>query len=238
MSYITNKDFYLKVAMGEVPNHSIMSKFGQNSDVGTAAYEAVWDGGGTYTYPADGSADITKIVSTAADTGTAEVQGLDVNGDLVVQNATLNGTTAVTLTTPLWRVFRIKNMGSTDWSGDVTCTDGTTTYAKVQAGNNQTLMALYTIPNGYTGYMLKGTNSLAGVSRSYAVAGKMSMRPYGGVFQLKKTFGLQSDGSSFFEMDYPLPAKIAGKTDIKVEVISSASGGVVNTTFDILLVKD
>ena len=63
------------------------------------------------------------------------------------------------------------------------------------------------------------------------------MRSYGGVFQLKKTFGLSSDGSSFMTMDWPLPGKILAKTDIRVDAISSATGGI-NTTFEILLVDD
>jgi len=63
----------------------------------------VWDGGATYTYPADGNADITKVVSSdAGDTTDLEVQGLDATGALTVQTVTLTGTTAVVLPTPLW----------------------------------------------------------------------------------------------------------------------------------------
>jgi len=241
MSYVIDTPFYLEVAKGNISGHSVMSKFGQNSEVGTEAYEDVWDGGGTYTYPADATADITELVSTeAADTEDIEIQGLSSDGTLTVQTKTLTGTTPVTLTTPLWRVFRLKNMGSTDLVGDVTVenTGNTIEYAKIQIGNNQTLMALYTIPKDKTGYMLQGTNSIAGTNRTYAVAGRMLMRPFGGVFQLKKTFGLQSDGTSFLIMDWPLPGKIAAKTDIRVQAISSAADGVINTTFEILLIDD
>ncbi len=234
------RDFYLEVARGNVTGYSTVSKFGQNDDL-DASYQDVWDGGGTYTYPADGNADITEIVSTSSsDTEDIEVQGLDINGDLTVQTETLTGTTPVTLTTPLWRVFRLKNVGTSDLVGAVTAenTANTVDYAKIAIGNNQTLMALYTIPNGKTGYMIQGTNSLAGVSRAYAVAGRMAMRQYGKVFQLKKTFGLQSDGTSFFVMPHPLPGKIPAKTDIRVSAESSTSTGVINTTFEILLVDD
>ncbi len=239
MSYETiNEDFYLKVAKGDITGYSIMSKFGQNDDVGTGAWEDVWDGGGTYTYPADGNADITEIVSTAADTVDIEIQGLDVDGVLTIQTETLTGTTPVTLTTPLWRVFRLKNMGATDLAGDVTVenTGNTIEYAKIVNGNNQTLMALYTIPYGKTGYLLQGTNSLYGISRDYSLNGKMAMRLFGGVFQLKKTFGLDSNGTSFLTMNFPLPGKIPAKTDIRVSAISIGKAGGVNTTFEILVV--
>ena len=39
-------DFYLNISKGLVPGHTIMSKFGQNDDIGTGAYEDIWDGGG------------------------------------------------------------------------------------------------------------------------------------------------------------------------------------------------
>lgn len=239
MTFIGNEDFYLKVAKGLIPGHSIMSKFGQNAAL-SGAYEDIWDGGGTYTYPANGNADITKIVSTSgSDTTDVEVQGLSSDGTLTVQTITLTGTTAIVLATPLWRVFRLKNVGAADFLGDISAqnTALSVVYAIIQVGNNQTLMALYTIPLGKTGYLLQGTNSLVGTNRAYTVDGRMSMRPYGGVFQLKKTFGLSSDGTSYMVMQFPLPGKIPARTDIRVSAESSATGGM-NTTFEILLVDD
>jgi len=233
--------FLLRVAKGEISGHTIMSKFGQNDDIGTGAYEDIWDGGGTYNYPTVGTAPITKLIGhNAADTEPIEVQGLDISGDLVVQTKTLTGTTAVTLDTPLWRVFRLKNIGTNDLVADVCAiNDGDTVdYACINNGNNQTLMALYTIPNGKTGYLLQGTNSIIGTNRGYSISGKLWMRPFGLVFQLKKTFGLASDGSGFIIMPFPLPGKIPEKTDIRVSAISSANGGGVNTTFEILLIDN
>ena len=126
----------LRVAKGEIPGHSIMSKFGQNDAVGTGAWEDVWDHGGTYTYPADGSADITKVVSEDVnDTEPIEIQGLSSDGTLTLQTITLTGTTAVDLTTPLWRIFRMKNIGSNDLVGEVHATNtlGGTIYACINA---------------------------------------------------------------------------------------------------------
>jgi len=239
MSYIGDREFLLEVAKGNITGHSIMSKFGQNNAL-SGAYEDVWDGGGTYSYPANATASITHIYSTDGGDGQdIEVQGLSSDGTLTVQTKTLDGTTAVALDTALWRVFRLRNMGVTDNAGIVhaSVSNKATSYAQIAIGNNQTLMALYTIPLGKTGYLLQGTNSLTGTNRTYSVSGKMSMRAYGGVFQLKKTFGLSSDGSSYMVMPFPLPAKMPAKTDIRVSAISSATGGI-NTTFEILLVDD
>lgn len=234
-------DFYLNVSKGLVPGHSIVNKFGQNDALNSSTYEDIWDGGGNYIYPANGTNPITKLVAhNSADTELIEVQGLDINGDLVTQTKTLTGLTAVTLDTPLWRVFRLKNVGTSDLVDDVCAiNDGDTIdYACINNGNNQTLMALYTIPNGKSGYLYQGTNNLSGVTRAVAASGKLWMRPYGLVFQLKKTFGVNSEGNSFIRLPAPLPGKIPAKTDIRVSAIASANGVSLNTTFDILLVDD
>ena len=240
MSKFSNT-FYLDVAKGNIEGHAILSKFGQNDAVGIGAWEDVWDGGGTYSYPADATASITHLYSTdGGDNQDIEVQGLSADGTLTVQTITLTNTTVVALDTNLWRVFRLKNMSNTNNAGVVhaSVSDKATSYAQIAIGNNQTLMALYTIPLGKTGYLLQGTNSLYGIARDYSLNGKMAMRPYGGVFQLKKTFGLDTNGTSFLTMDFPLPGKIPAKTDIRVSAIAISKEGGVNTTFDILLVDN
>ena len=94
-----------------------------------------------------------------------EVQGLDTNWDLVTQTITLTGQTRKALTTDLIRVFRMKNVGATAFVGNVFCyVNGgglsvgvpdteADVRAVMQIGNEQTLMALYSIPNGKTGYL-------------------------------------------------------------------------------------
>ncbi len=230
----------LEIAMGNVEGHSMVNKFGQNNDLNSSTYEDIWDGGGTYTYPADNTAPITHIYSTVAETQDINVQGLDVDGVLTVQTITLTGTTVAALDTALWRVFRLKNVGTTDNAGVIHASDSgkVVSYAQIAIGNNQTLMALYTIPAGKTGYLLQGTNNLSGVTRAVAASGRLTMRPFGGVFQLKKTFGVNSEGSSFIRIPAEIPGGIGEKTDIRVSAIGSANGVSLNTTFDILLIDN
>ena len=237
MSRVISCDFYLEVAKGHVPGHSIVNKFGQNNNLNSSTYENVNDMGGVYSYPA--SALITKIDSSSgSDTGDAEVQGLSADGTLTVQTATLTGTTPVTLATPLWRVFRVKNVGSSDWVGTVQCINDadSATYAQVAIGNNQTLMSQYTIPLGVTGYLLHEAASISDNNRSVSAAGRIEARPFGGVFQLKSTFGI-SDANSR-DIMYPLPVRYQAKTDIHTLAKGDANGVVVNSTYAILLVED
>ena len=202
---ILDQDFMLAVARGKIPGASTVEKFGQNEGL-TTSYEDIWDVGGTYIYPADGVADITHIVSTDnADTEEIEVQGLSSDGTLTIQTKALTGQTPVQLDTALWRVFRLKNEGAIDLAGTVCASDnaGATAgvpdgvcYAQIVNGNNQTLMSLYTIPLGKTGYIYQGTSSMIGTVTTYSISSRLWMREYGKVFQLKKTFGLQSTGAS------------------------------------------
>lgn len=233
------RPFYLEVASGKIEGHSYISKFGQNNAMALNTSEDIWDVGGDYPYPSNNTAPMTHVdSSSASDTGLVEIQGLDIGGNAVTQTKTLNGTTKAVLTTPLWRVFRIKNVGTSTFIGTVQVVNSAdnVTYAQVAIGNNQTLMAIYTIPKGKTGYLVKGTASLAGLTNAYNIAGEVFMRPYGQVFQLKNTFGVNSTGSSYFGHEYLIPLKITERTDIKVRGMSSKADGVLNATFEVLLI--
>lgn len=160
--YNLERDIYLSIPSGRIPYSSSVNKFGANSAVGDGTEEYVWDGGGTYTFPT--TATITHVRS-AVDSATTqglviELQGLDANWTLTVQSATLDGTdstTEVVLTTALIRIFRIKVTDSAIadqniWAG-ATGVAAATAKAIIQAGNNQTLMAIYTVPVGKTAYI-------------------------------------------------------------------------------------
>lgn len=168
----------LALAKGDIPGHTHINKFGKAGDIDIAdGFVDVWDGAGeanadkSYTYSS--TADIDSLSSSnAGDTQDIEVQGLDTNYDLVTQTITLSGQTRVALTTDLVRVFRMENVGSSDIAGSVYCyVNGAITAgvpdtsadirAIIQGSFNQTLMALYTVPNGKTAYMKNYWASIA-----------------------------------------------------------------------------
>ena len=224
-------DFFAEVALGNIQGYSAVHKFGNNEAVG-AIREDIWDGGGTYPWPANGTSPITHLYSTGADVQPIEVQGLDINGALVVQTKTLTGTTVVALDTPLWRVFRLKNIGDTDIINIVHASDSgkATSYAQIINGNNQTLMALYTIPKGKHGLMLIWTDS---TNKDKDVNVEYFERPFGQVFQLKSHHHIFQD---FFIRPYKVPRFIPEKTDIVFRATNGASEAKVSATFDLLLV--
>tara|TARA_R110000803_G_scaffold131141_6_gene198429 strand:- start:1589 stop:2419 length:831 start_codon:yes stop_codon:yes gene_type:complete len=105
-----------------------LTKFGVNPDLDSGTSETIWGTGGSETLATTNGIDI--IVSTAiGDTQDVVIEGHTLSGtDLtfVVQTATLNGTTNVTLGTPLARVSRAYNNGATDLAGDITIEDNGT----------------------------------------------------------------------------------------------------------------
>jgi len=243
----------LAIAKGEVTGSSFIHKFGatgafNNND----GFVTVWDGAEdgelyekmVYTYST--TADIDTLSSDdAGNTQLTEVQGLDANYDIVVQEKQLNGITLVTLDTPFIRVFRVKNVGSVDYAGHVfvsvngTLTAGTPIPANVRAvvhgENNQTEMAVYTIPNGKTGYMRDWYASTAGAKKGSSHVVKLLARPFGQVFQLKHKASIIEDGTSYIKHDYNEPEVFGEKTDIEIRMNTDQDGAEAAAGFDIVL---
>jgi hypothetical protein len=250
----------LAIAKGEVTGSTFIHKFGNAPDFDTTdGIVTVWDGaddGGInamhYTYSS--TADIDSLSSNSAlDTIQVEVQGLDSNYDLLIQTITLQGQTTVVLPTAFIRVFRIKNINSSDNVGYVYCyVNGTATTAGtpnvpanvravVQPGNNQTLMAIYTVPAGKTGYMRDWYANIAGANKTSNYPVEIRVRPFGQVFQLKHVSALAETGSSSIQHNYSEPEVFGEKTDVEIRVSASATGVTgtsISAGFDIVLVDN
>jgi len=247
---MVNSSFELAVTMGQVPGYSTIDKFGENPDIDTdSAPEDIWEGGGLYTYDADGTAPIVSLASDdAADTEPVLVQGLDIEGNEVVQVITLQGTTRTALTTPLWRVYRMSNEGTSDLAGTVFCYTGTGTVpsigdsevrAVIDNGNNQTLMCTYTIPKGKIGFLYRGELGMSRSRSTGAAQAAYYSRRYGKVFKIKKRVDITNQGSSIFQDRRSFPDVIPALTDIRLSVESvSANNCGVFGAFDIMLVDE
>lgn len=251
----TSKPFELAVAMGQVPGYSTLDKFGVNLNITTATDpEDVWEFGGLYNYDDTGAAPIKYLSSSSAlDTQTVTVTGLNVNGYEVTQNIKLNGQNNITLTDSLWRVYRMSNISSTNLQGVVYChidpspTDGIPLDANVRAiiddGNNQTLMTLYTVPRGKVAFLYRGEAGLHYQASTPADATNYTnihykSRRYGMAFTVKKSVTVLSKASSIFQDVRSFPDVIPGLTDIKIEVTEVTEDMGLWATFDLLIVDE
>lgn len=245
----------LAVTSGQADGYSVVDKFGENPVITAASDpEDIWEFGGLYNYDTVGTAPIAYVSSSsAADTGqTIVIQGLDITGALVDQEITTTGQSNVTLTTPLWRVFRMENNSSNDIAGVLYChidpapTNGVPADIAVRAiisgSNNQTLMALYTIPLGKVGFLFKGelgmdfTGSI-GTGTNFAKCRYYSRR-VGKVFKVKKSLSLITAASSNYSDDRPFPDVIPALTDIRITAQEVSEDMGIWATFAIMLVDE
>ena len=248
---VVEKDFMLEIPAGNISGQTSVNKFGANKLVTAGTTEDIWDGGGTYSFPT--TPDITHLrqaVDQATMRGeTIEVQGLDTSWNLTVQNVVLDGTdstTPVALTTALKRVFRMKVLADvvTTQNVELRNVGGGTTYALILAGHNQTLMAIYTVPNGKTAYMTQyyvdNVPSTTKLPDSIEPKLWMADRDNGYEFQLKSARGIPLNGDGITNPFRPYQ-KITQKTDIKISAtVTGGAGddGHVHAGFDLILVDN
>lgn len=246
----TFEPFELQVARGQIQGHKTLFKFGNNSDIdGTS--EIVWSQGGAYTYPT--VAAQVKVSSTSADdaaagTGarTIVVGGLDANYNEITETVTLNGQTEVLTTNSFIRVFRayVATAGSggtaagTIYMGTGTVTAGVpaTVYAVITLGENQTQMAMWTVPAGYTLYIYGGTFSAASNNTAQYVLGQFFVRPFGGVFRNVADITVNSN---VFRYEWDIPIAVPEKADIEARSIAlSGSSFFVTASFEGIYIKN
>lgn len=257
------RPFSLYVAQGNAPGYSWVDKFALNTTITTTSTpEDIWETGGLYTYSADavfpnvGVADIVSLSSSSAlDKQAISIEGLDAGGYGLSQMVTANGQTRVAIT-PLWRIWRMENMGDTgdDINGTLYAYSGTANTAGVPSGasvikatiddgNNQTQMIQYTIPRGFVGFLARkevGMDFSGGgfFSAAEGTVIQYKVRPYGSVFKIKKTISLISTGTSIYSDYRPAFDPIAELSDLKLVVKSVSASMGIWATFDILLVGE
>ena len=224
------------IAGGEAAGWSHINKFGYSDNI--SSLSTIWDGSNIYTYSSSaGAVTVESDANSTGDDGAViEVQGLDANYNVVVQDITISGSTG-TGSTNLIRVFRARvktpAAGKTTNDGNIDIDIAGQLRAKILEGNGQTLMALYTIPAGKTGYLLNLTMS---VDKNVDVIYKLiSIEPIDGrVANLKGQFG--TFGTPI-DHTYPVPLRFEEKTDIEVRAdAGNTSGG--GATFDLILVDN
>jgi hypothetical protein len=236
---------------GNIAGVSTVNKFGRATAITTGNVWEVWDGNSAYSYPT--TATITKLVQATDQVGTdanatIEIQGLDANWALVTQTADLNGadtTTEVTLGTPLIRVFRMKCLENIVLADDVSCvaTGGGAIYSTITAGNNQTLMAIYTVPVNKTAYVTNyyaTANPGGGAPTTFNISmwAQDNVNTYKP--QLKHIQGVSADADAYGRMQHFFNPyyKFTQKTDIIIKGAPTGASVDCSAGFDLFLVDN
>ena len=157
------EDDYLSIARGHIKDASHVHKFGAVPAMSQNTTGTVWDVNDTlYPWSAFDTAGVLTIPAVnASDTGkSVTVLGLDENYDAQSEDFTISSSGTVTGTKTFKRVYRafVTNGGTVN-VGNINVQRGGTTVLRITAGKGQTLMSIYTVPRGFTAYLIKGTMS-------------------------------------------------------------------------------
>jgi len=212
---------------GAVPAMS-HSTTGTIWDVNDTVYPwASWATAGTLSIPAVNASDNGKTVT---------IVGLDGNYDMLTESVTVSSSVAVTTTAEFKRVNRayVGDASATN-VGNINIQKGGVTVARITANNGQTAMAVYTVPAGYTGYILQGA---ASCQSGADATGNMFVRYFGEAsFRVGHSFEVSGSGGAYL-YEFCIPVKIPAKSDIDVRASVRSNNARLTAAFDILLDYD
>jgi len=232
----TSEPFELQVARGQIPGHSTLFKYGYNSNI-VNVNETVWDVGGIYAYPSSA----VKMTATSTDGANDEdvqvvISGLDADYNELTETVTLNGSGTAETDGFFIRVFRAFITGAQTPLGTINITNTGTTYARITLGENQTLMAVYTVPAGKSLYINNGTTTHGTDTSGAFMTVRFMIRPPGEVFRT----AIKADVTGaelLFPFYYPL--RLPEKYDLEVRAICNKNQiNAVSATFEGVIVNE
>lgn len=240
-------DPFFLISRGQLPGYSAAGLAGVLRDVDTATTpEDIWGGGGLFPYQA--TAQTLEVVSdsandTAAGTGARSVVviGLDSNWAQITEVVTTSGTTPASTTHAFLRVnaFRIVTCGSAGSNA------GTVTLRVAGAGATQGLMnplegqcmrAVYTVPAGFTGFLLDCFVAIVRAGTNESVEFAFQARTNMGPWITRNIFSVSANGLSTLNLQPRIFGALAEKTDVRFTAVNvSANNTTCQATFIVVL---
>lgn len=228
----------IQIASGRTLHTSFIHKFGAVPAMSQNQTGSIWDVNDTlYPWSAFNTAGVLTVPAVnASDNGkTITVIGLDGNYNEQQETFTVSSAGTVTGTKTFKRVYRAFVSDGESNVADINVQRGGTTVLRITAGKAQTLMAIYTVPAGYTGYLIKGTMTCGA---SADATGDMFVRYFGqSSFRVGHSFEVSGTGGQYiYEFGVPLP--IPEKSDIDVRANVRSNNARATAAFDIILVAN
>ena len=156
-NFIWDEAFMLNVARGKVRGASVRNIFGFNASQSTTM-RTVWELSNTTDYVFPASALNMTVASDIGDTSDDGVQvkliGLDINYQEISEVVTINNATPPVTTAGFFRINDFVTI-SGNATGNITATNGATTYSRITAGTGKAQAAAYTVPAGCDFYLFR-----------------------------------------------------------------------------------
>ena len=224
----------IKIADGKMLGVEPEYKFGAVPEMSVSTSGSIWDINDTF-YPwasldSDGPGVIAIDRANSSDANkNVTVFGLDSDYNPIQDTVTLTNPTDNLSSIGFSRVWR-GWVSDGDNIGDITIKREGTPVARILAGNSQTLMAVYTIPAGKTGFLVKCHFTAASGADA---SGHVFVRvPGSGAFRNKHTCEF-AVGTSPYEWAIPLP--IPEKSDIDFRADARTNNGRYTATYELIL---
>lgn len=230
---------FLGVAARHYDGLSHIHKFGAVPAMSQNETGTIWDVDDTeYPWASFASASTLTVDRASASDADKQVyiEGLDADYNVINETVTLTNATGNATTKSFIRVYRAYMVnGSVTNVGNIDIKVSSTVVARITAGKGQTLMAVYTVPAGYTGYILKGT---ATCQSGADATGDMFVRYSGQAsFRVGHTFEV-SGGGGEYTYDFPIAIPIPEKSDIDVRASVRSNNARLTACFDVLLERN
>jgi hypothetical protein len=241
--------FELQVARGQITGHRSVVVFGYNPDVDQTRV-TVWPHTGIIPFPA--AAIQMKVSSSSTDdaaagTGarTVYVEGLDANHREISETVTLNGQTEVLTTQSFLHIndAYVATAGSgNSAAGDIYFGTGTVTagvpatvYDIIKFDYNRRITGSYTIPAGYTGYLVQGLFSAGQAGGSSQVVGRLLRI---GTDNIRRTAAITTVNNGVADYTFEYPVAVPEKTTLEATAQGSSNNNEASSMFILVLVSD
>jgi hypothetical protein len=254
MTYITDKNFLIEVAKGNVAGHSLVHKFGRNLAVPNGSWAFVSTLGHTAWPITTGDSSVRVKLGNAADTaagaGAREITVQGISAGTFTETseaiATAGATSSSATTATFWRVHRawVSSAGTYGAANTaavvIETSGGETDVISIAAGEGQTQFAGWTVPAGKTAYLLSLHATVdAGKAADIRVFTRADMDDTAAPLKSKR-LKLYFDGV-LGSIDYRPRSpeiEIAAKSDIWVEAYGGGALSQVSADFELLVVDD
>lgn len=212
--------FDLQVGRGQVYGHSLVNVQGYNASHGTT-FRAVWEKSDTtdYVYP---STSVTMaFTSSLAENITLRVEGLDATYAPKVATVVFDNSLTGTVTSGTADFFRINAMQITKGTAadTVVATNGGVTYAQINSGAGRSQASIYTVPLGYTFYLIRSQAFTTNNGAQFC-----TYRVYSRVFVAgvsTPTIVLSAPFTQSYSSTRIVPRGYAEKTDVQWQLMQS-----------------
>lgn len=222
----------LEIGQQRDSSAQLLHLFGFNTAVGVT-YETIWNnGGGLYSFPGE-ALTMSCVSSSASDTGAILISGLDADYQEIYDIVQLNGTTSVTTTNQFFRI-NSANILSGSNVGNITISNGGTTYAYIGAGLGTHQAIVYTVPANRSLYIHQVTFNSGTVNPNKYLVSRASTISSSGVIARFWESTYQQD--IYFNLRVPFV--IREKTDFTIEAKSSSGENELSIYMGAVLLED